>query len=76
MGIKNEFARSCLESLLYKLISIKKLIRHAEVDLWDFGYGYSFLIKEYYITLEEYLRVRDIVFGIIDCNDVKLVGRR
>jgi hypothetical protein len=69
----NEFAILYMKSLLKQIIAIKGIIRDAEVDLWKFGYGYSFLIEEYFIHLKEYLRLRDLVFGIIDCNDVKLM---
>jgi hypothetical protein len=75
MEIKNEFALLCMKSLLKQIVAIKDIIRYAEVDLWDFGFGYSFLVEEYFIHLKEYLRLRDLAFGIIDCNDVKLFER-
>jgi hypothetical protein len=70
----NEFAVLCLKSLLKQIIATKDIIRYAEIDLWDFGYGYSFLVNEYHKLVQEYLRVRDVAFNYFDGKDVKLVG--
>lgn len=73
MVVKNEFAVLCMKSLLRQLEAIKEIITYADVDIYDFGFGYAWLVEEYFVHLKEYLRLRDLAFGIIDCNDVELI---
>jgi hypothetical protein len=74
--MKNKYAKVYMKDLINQIIAMKDMIRYAECELYEFGYGYCFLISELREMINEYLRFKKhfLYDNVIDCMDVVFLG--